>query len=101
MGDEENVILEKEEFDKLIPQQKAAHIKNLKIRKGMAIKKLNDIIKSLANFEEETDIEVHMQDDTKTLKKIDRDPKVYDLPQVKIGPKYPQVFDKTELPKKK
>lgn len=101
MSDDENVILEKDDFEKLTPQQKATHVRDLKTRKRQAINTLNAVVKALAELGEETDLEVYEQDDTKTQKKIDRDAKVHNLPQTIKGPKYPQVLDKTGLPKNK
>jgi len=97
MGNDEYEILDDEEYETLTQHQKEAHIRDLIARKSMAIKKLNDLVKSLTKKGHDTKLVIHDQDDTKTQVEVFSDKKVQGFPQTKSGSKYQQVLDVTNI----
>lgn len=101
MTDEEKIVLEEGEYEKLTPKQKEQYIKSLKGHKSLAIDKLNEILKELSIRGENTELDLNIQDDKRTIKKVNRPGNVINLPQTEKGSKYPQIFDRTGIPEKK
>ncbi|VUX56071.1 protein of unknown function [uncultured Woeseiaceae bacterium] len=95
MGNDEYEIMDDDQYGGLTQHEKEVHIRDLGVRKSMAIKALNEIIKSLAKKGYKTDIDVHFQDDTKTQVQIFSDTKIEGFPQTIPGSKYPQIVDVT------